>query len=233
MAKNTRRSYLLKSVIRCGICGLTYIGSWGRGFAWYRCNGRLTDRGPIPERCLALALKGPDIDAVVWDDIERFLRDPGDILEELAQEREMEAGAAIAEAERVTLERALASLAQRRKKAIDLNTRDRISDAELEELLAEIANEQDGVEQRLDEVKESASEHQKPLEPDLLRELRSRLDDGLDDTQKQEVVRLLVKRITVHTAVEPEGKVVRVLIEYRFPAVVNDFTDMGSWRLLA
>ena len=84
----------------------------------------------------------------------------------------------------------------------------------------------DGVEKRLDEVKESASEHQKPLEPDLLRELRSRLDDGLDDTQKQEVVRLLVKRITVHTAVEPEGKVVRVLIEYRFPAVVNDFTDI-------
>ena len=53
-----------------------------------------------------------------------------------------------------------------------MNTRDRISDAELEELLAEIANEQDGVEKRLDEVKESASEHQKPLEPDLLRELR-------------------------------------------------------------
>ena len=37
------------------------------------------------------------------------------------------------------------------------------------------------------------------------------------------MVRLLVKRITVHTAVEPEGKVVRVLIEYRFPGVVNDF----------
>ena len=40
---------------------------------------------------------------------------------------------------------------------------------------------------------------------------------------------MLVKQITVHTAVEPEGKVVRVLIEYRFPAVVNDFTGKDSW----
>ena len=168
MAKNTRRSYLLKSVIRCGICGLTYIGSWGRGFAWYRCNGRLTDRGPIPERCLALALKGPDIDAVVWDDIERFLRDPGDILEELAQEGTMDAGAAIAEAERLTLESAMVDLAGRRKKAIDLYTRDQISDAELDELLAEIGRERDGVAKRLDELQEAASEPQEPLDPDLL-----------------------------------------------------------------
>ena len=230
MAKNTRRSYLLKSVIRCGICGLTYIGSWGRGFAWYRCNGRLTDRGPIPERCLALALKGPDIDAVVWDDIERFLRDPGDILEELAQEGTMDAGAAIAEAERLTLESAMVDLAGRRKKAIDLYTRDQISDAELDELLAEIGRERDGVAKRLDELQEAASEPQEPLDPDLLEQVRRRLNEGLNDTQRQEVVRLLVKRITVHTAVEPEGKKAKLLIEYRFPsAVVNTFTDKGSW----
>ena len=103
MAKNTKRNYLLKSVIRCGICGLTYIGAWGRGFVWYRYNGRLTDRGPIPERCSALTIKGPDIEAVVWADIERFLREPGGILKELTQEKEMDSGAPIAEAERVTL----------------------------------------------------------------------------------------------------------------------------------
>ena len=39
--------------------------------------------------------------------------------------------------------------------------------------------------------------------------------------------RLLVKRITVHTAVEPEGKKAKLLIEYRFPSVVvNTFTDI-------
>ena len=229
MAKNTKRNYLLKSVIRCGICGLTYIGAWGRGFVWYRCNGRLSDRGPIPERCSALTIKGPDIEGVVWDDIERFLREPGDILEELSQEREMDSGAAIAEAEIMTLESAMVDLARRRKKAIDLNTRDRISDAELDELLAGVAQEQDGVEKRLDELQDAKADVQEPLGPDLLEELRRRLDDGLDDPQRQEVVSLLLKQITVYTEVEPEGKKAKVLIEYRFPAVVNTFMGKDSW----
>ena len=62
--------------------------------------------------------------------------------------------------------------------------------------------------------------------PDLLEELRRRLDEGLDDIQRQEVVRLLVKQITVHTALTADGKKAKVLIEYRFPAVVNTSTDI-------
>jgi len=226
MAKNTKRNYLLKSVIRCGCCGLTYIANLGRGFPWYRCGGRLTDRGPIEGRCPGKGLKGPDIESLVWDDVERFLRDPGDLLEELSQEREMDAGAAIIEAERITLENAMVDLARRRRKSIDLNTRDRISDAELDELLAEIAREQEGVQSRLEEIQEYLREPDEPLDPDLLEELLRRLDEGLEDMQRQEVVRLLVKQITVHTEVVPEGRIAKVLIEYRFPGgVVNNSTD--------
>ena len=43
------------------------------------------------------------------------------------------------------------------------------------------------------------------------------------------MVRLLVKQITVHTEDTPEGKKAKVLIEYRFPAVVNTFMDRDSW----
>ena len=226
MSKNTPRVYLLRSVCRCGGCRRFYVGSWGRGFPWYRCNGQLTDKGPKGERCPAKALKGPDIETVVWEDIERFLRDPGDILEELSREKEMDAGAAIAEAENLTLESAMVDLARRRKKAIDLNTRDRISDAELDELLAEIGREQEGVEKRLGELQDTLGEPEEPLDPDILEELQRRLDAGLDDALRQEVVRMLVKQITVHTEVEPEGKKAKVLIEYRFPAVVNTSTGI-------
>lgn len=230
MAKNTKRNYLLKKVIRCGGCGRTYIGSWSRNAVRYRCNGRLRDRGPISERCYSLDLRGPDIDTVVWPDIERFLRDPGDILEELNRERELDFGDAVAEADRMALENAMVGLAQRRMKAIDLNTRDRISDSELDELLKQIGKEQAGAENRLGELRASQAEPEQPLEADLLAEVRRRLDDGLDDIQMQEVVRLLVKQITVHTEVKPEGKKARVLIEYRFPAVVNTSTDRDSSR---
>ena len=52
----------------------------------------------------------------------------------------------------------------------------------------------------------------------------------MDDTQRQEIVKLLVKQITVHTELEPEGKRARVRIEYLFNAVVNDFTDIRGER---
>jgi site-specific DNA recombinase len=227
MVKNTPRVYLLKSVMRCGSCGRFFIGSWSRNHPRYRCNGQLTDRRPIQERCQAKTLRGPDLEPLVWDDIERFLRDPGDILEELQREREMDQGAVIAEAEMVTLESALALLAQRRKKAIDLNLRERISDQELDDLLVEIVREKEGVERHLQELRASFSEPEEPLSPDLLGELRQRLDEGLTDAQRQEIVQLLVKRITVYTETTEEGKRARVLIQYRYPGVVDTFTGTG------
>jgi hypothetical protein len=167
---------------------------------------------------------------LVWDDIERFLHNPGDILEELTREREMEAGLAIAEAELVTLEAALEQLSQRRKKAIQLNLRDLISESELAELLVEIVREQEGIEERLKELQADLAQPVEPPSPDLLEELRRRLDEGLTETQRQEIVQLLVKGITVHTDVTIEGKKVRVLIEYRFPAVVNVNAGTGFGR---
>jgi site-specific DNA recombinase len=228
--KNTGRIHLLRSVIRCGGCGKRYIGCWGRGFVWYRCNGRLIDRSPIDQRCQSKAIRGPDLEMLVWDDIERFLHNPGDILEELTREREMEAGLAIAEAELVTLEAALEQLSQRRKKAIQLNLRDLISESELAELLVEIVREQEGIEERLKELQADLAQPVEPPSPDLLEELRRRLDEGLTETQRQEIVQLLVKGITVHTDVTIEGKKVRVLIEYRFPAVVNVNAGTGFGR---
>ena len=229
VSKNTPRVYLLKSVIRCACCGLTFIGSWGRGFHWYRCNGQLTDRGPIEGRCPAKILKGPDIETLVWDDVERFLRDPGELLEELSREREMDAGAAIIEAERITLEGVIADLAHRRKNAIDLKLRGTTSYAELDDQLGQITLEQQGVQERLDEIHVTGTEPNEPPDADLLSDVRRRLDAGMDDAQRQEVVRLLVKQITVHTEVTPEGKKAKVLVEYRFPGVVNVNTDTGSW----
>ena len=61
----------------------------------------------------------------------------------------MDAGAAIAELGRATLESALIDLARFRKKVIDLDTRDRIFNDELDGLLAEITQAQDGAERQI------------------------------------------------------------------------------------
>ena len=99
---------------------------------------------------------------MVWTDIERFLRAPGDILEELSMERELDAGAAVLEAERIHLENALVELAQRRKKAIDQNLRGTTTDDEMDEQIGQIILERKGLEDRLKEFQVPTAE---PVEP--------------------------------------------------------------------
>jgi site-specific DNA recombinase len=49
-ARNGRRKYLLRGLVKCGLCGLTYVGtaypySHGRRPVFYLCNGKANGRG--------------------------------------------------------------------------------------------------------------------------------------------------------------------------------------------
>ncbi len=62
----------------------------------------------------------------------------------------------------------------------------------------------------------------------LLEDLRRRVEDGLSDAQRAEVVRLLVARIVVNTEFASRPKRARITIEYRFPRVVSTYNGTGS-----
>jgi site-specific DNA recombinase len=229
-AKNTRRVYLLRGVLKCGICDLTYVGSWSKEVGWYRCGGQLVERGPVPGRCPGCAIRTDRIEPLVWADVERFLRNPGDVLDELDGLAERETQAAIAEAEAITLARALEDLEQQRKQALNLNIRGRLPDAELEQTLDRIETDRTGLEARVAALEPSQAEIVPQEARDLLSEVRARLDAGLTDEQRQEIVRLLVG-IVVHTDVGEDGKKnVRAVVTYRFPAVLPTRRDTGSWQ---
>ncbi len=56
------------------------------------------------------------------------------------------------------------------------------------------------------------------LSEHVLAEIRQRLTGDLSDSERREIVQLLVRRITVHTTLPGRGrKQVRVVIDYRFP----------------
>ena len=51
----------------------------------------------------------------------------------------------------------------------------------------------------------------------------------LSDAERREIVQLLVRRITVHTTLPDSGrKQVQVVIDYRFPPVVQTRTDIAA-----
>ena len=126
--KNTRRLYLMRGLISCVVCGKRYIGTGGPRYYRYVCNGRHTDRRPPGEKgCFNVNVRGPWFDEIVWADIERALRNPGDVIDDLVAEQSLSSAAAIAEAERTTLNAALENLAMRRQRALSLHSRGAIN----------------------------------------------------------------------------------------------------------
>jgi site-specific DNA recombinase len=226
-AKNARRVYPLRGVMRCATCGLTYVGSRGRNsVCWYRCNGQLVERGPHRGRCPNPSVRSDLIEEAVWADVERFLRDPGDILAELDGGSEQEAARAITEADSVILERLIERLAERRRNVLHQAGLGKFSDADVDAELTAIAAEQVAAERRMGALR-PADELVAPETVDLLGQLRRHLDAGLSDAERQEIVRHLV-RIVVHPGEPtPGGRTrPRVVVEYRFPGVVETRTGI-------
>ncbi|MPZ50963.1 MAG: hypothetical protein GEU75_16965 [Dehalococcoidia bacterium] len=234
MAKNTPRVYLLRSVMVCGVCGLHYGGTPGRaGISWYRCNGQLSERGKIDGRCPGKSLRSDWLEPIVWADIEEWLRNPGDLARRLNVDQEREDSRAVEEAERITLTKALASLAERRRQAISLSVRTLITDEELQEQLAEVERDRKGVEARLARLQGQEKIEEAPLDMDILDAIRQRLDEGLDEFQRSEIVKLLVRRILVDTQMDTAGlKTLKILIEYRLGVPPSDAGIQSFWNTI-
>ena len=231
--KSKHRVYLLKARIKCGVCGLNYGGTpWG-GNGMYRCNGRTAYRGPFQGHCTGRGLRGELIEPVVKADITDWLRDPGEVLAELAEELDgPQLDEAVAEAERQTLESSLAGLVARRKTAIGLATSGVIEPADLRVQLDDLDHDQAALQKRLDELTlpEPVVITQPVLPFELLAQLRARLDEGLSDEQWLQLVGLLVKQITVYSDEVPGVPSLRVVVEYNFgetPPDCGDSTDTG------
>jgi hypothetical protein len=232
MPKNTHRHYLLRGSMTCSVCGLNYCGSWSKEFGWYRCGGQLKERGPVPGRCLGVSVRTDKVEPAVWADIEAWLRNPGDVLDALDGAREREDQGAIAEAESITLAAALSRLEDQRQRVLALNIRGRMSDVELDKELDRIEGERAALKATLDALQAPVGDVVPQEVHDTLAEIRARLDVGLTDSQRQEIVRLLANVVINTTIGEDGGKTAKAVVTYRFPAaaegVVNTFTGTGS-----
>ncbi|MFH1485678.1 MAG: recombinase family protein [Chloroflexota bacterium] len=223
IAKNTPKHYLLSGTIKCAHCGKHYSATHGRDtIIWWRCNGRLTHRYLPEERCQGKGVKGTDIETAVWHDVETFLRNPGEVIQELAVNDSLDSAAAIAEAERTTLEAAIREKALERDRMIDAYRRGIIPIDDLDSHLKGIEAKQRELESRVQSLQPEVEAVPEDLpDEDMLTEIRQRLDAGLDDKQRQEIVQLLVRQITIYTEAAEGKRQAKAVIEYRFPGAVS------------
>ena len=224
--KNSERRYLLRSVMFCDLCGLTYGATISHDEVWYRCGGQTRYRANSGQRCPSVYLRAKRLEPLIWADIERFLRNPGDLLDELREEQHDTSAAALREAQRQIAEHGLAGIPEQRRRILDLFKRGRISTDECDRQMDEIVAEEDAYRRQLVELTPDETAYEDAPDEDLLKALRRTLDDGLDEARRQEVVSILVRRMTVRTEVVDGRKRGTVVVEYRFPGVVD--TDTGT-----
>ncbi len=77
--RNAKRFYLLRSILKCGLCGRTCVGQ-GRvaaNYSHYVCNGNLPQNSI--ERCAGVRIRAEALDELVWKDIEGYVRNPGKV----------------------------------------------------------------------------------------------------------------------------------------------------------
>jgi site-specific DNA recombinase len=228
--KNTRRIYPLRGVLKCAICGRNFCGTSSHDENWYRCDGTLSRADLVGERCCAKRVKGAYLEPVVWRDIERFLRDPGDVLRELQQEAAGDPGRDRLIEERTRFEAALAERRDERGRLLDLYQHGDIARPEFEQRAEDLRKVTTKIEERL-ALLADVDDGQEDEHPDLdlLEDLQRRLDGGLTAEQRQEIVRLLVRDITIHTGPD-SARTQRAVIRYRFDSAVVTCTDRGSSR---
>ncbi len=228
-ATSSRRFYLLRSLIRCAVCGLSFCGTWARSKPRYRCNGAMVERGPFPGKCIGASIKGDRLEAVVWSDVCRFLTDPQPLVDELAVENGKLEDCSVAQPERDSLLEARSAVQDRRKRAIDLYVRAMISQPEFDSIAAEVDEELNSLDARLADLDAERDSPDVALSEEVLAELRERLAQDLSDEERHEIVKLLVRRITVHTTKPDNGpKRVEVVIDYRFPSAEATATRIAA-----
>ena len=190
----------------------------------------MVERGLFPGKCIGASIKGDLLETTVWSDISRFLSAPEDLIDELLAESDDAQTRAAAEAERSTLIAARDAARDRRFRALDIYTRGKIPESDFDAITAEVDRELETLDERLADLQgeNDALDDSVPTE-EVLSAIRKRLDGGLSQAERQEIVQLLVRQITVHTTVPEQGrKQVRIVIDYRFPSAAKTGTVIAA-----
>ena len=229
--RGAKNKYLLRGLIKCALCGLTYVGVVGNRKgpkvtreSYYRCNGMHSPSVYMtPERkCQAKAIRGDELEAQVWSDIETFLRNPGPVLQQLHSRLESDAKGSEKTRQQVTrLDGLLAKKAEERNRILGLFRRGRLDDKALDQQMDEIGKEQAALELQLEELRgkitsaESIAATISSAES-LLAKLRKRLDGPICWEMKRQLVEILVAGIRVNTTESWGVKQAEITVNYRF-----------------
>ncbi|HTQ58347.1 MAG TPA: recombinase family protein [Bryobacteraceae bacterium] len=237
---HAKNKYLLRGLIHCGMCGLTYIGLAatrpnGKKEFYYRCNGKHGARGLYGEkgqRCPSPSVNGQALETWVWGQILNYLARPGQVIRDLERQmREEGQHRKGTEDEIRELEAALARKEENRKRALTLYTDGMASYDEAHQQLQRIEREASEIARALNDLRKIAA--RKDAEAlglqtakSLLTDLRSKMDGDQPWEKRRRIVEILVDRITVDRIAGQKQPNVKV--RFRFDSHFDRWTQSDS-----
>jgi site-specific DNA recombinase len=241
-AREGERRYLLRGLVHCAACAAlgrssAYVGNTqtadGREYPYYRCDSAASGRG----RCGAKAYNARALEAQVWDWCARFVRDPGDAIEQARAEWRASNPASVdLSAEIAHRERLLAGKQQERRRVRESHRRGSISAAEQDQDLAEIQAEADAIGQEIAELRAKeamalAADDYFAAAEATLAAAQAEVDEieRTDDwAGKRRIVQWLVRRVEVRTEVVDGRREARARARFWFPQRCADLAFCGQ-----
>lgn len=214
--------------MKCGLCGLTYVGVAanrpnGKREFYYRCNGAHSPSVySATGRCGSKAVRGDCLEDQVWSDVQMFLRNPGQVLQQLHARLETDARDSDQIRKQVShLEGRVSQKATERSRVVGLYRRGRLSEAELDAQMDQIGDEESALNAQLlqlrgrisgtDSIKATINSAEA-----LLARLRKRLDEPISWELKRRLVEVLVAGVRVDTVEEGGVRQNAITVTYRF-----------------
>lgn len=230
--RNAKRKYLLRSLVKCGACGLNYCGTFfngpgGQPKGYYICNGKLAYNGPTLGKCCSKNIPQEWIEDLIWSDIVHFVNDPDEVLQILKENSVTnKSNLGHLEEEGRNISKSLKQKEVEKHSILDLFRKNLINATDVEQQLIKIAEETKRLINRFAELNknielEGVMEDKFTGIVDLLKQLRQRIHDDIPWEERRDIVKMLVQRVVVNT-VSPEGSSpsASVSIEYIFSQVV-------------
>ena len=205
LRNNKRHPYLLRGLIRCPRCGGVYHGYAKKDRRWYRCARTDATVSSTGQRCSPGSIPAEAVEDAVWRAVTEAFQQPGALRTEFEQRMSESTSDAAVDAERKQISQALKRIAVQE---------DRITDAYVNEVmdLEHYKTEMDKLRQRMAELaraeREAIRRHQQMMDS---RQALAHLDSfceqvaaGLGELtfeERQQLMRLLVERVTVENGV--------------------------------
>ncbi len=241
--RNSCHQYLLRGLVKCGLCGLTYIGLTnrrpsGKTDFYYRCNGKHGTRGIYGangHRCPSKDVNGDFLEASVWADVEDFLRNPSNVIALLQQRMAAERSDSKRSRDRLArLEDNLAGKVTERDRILSLFRKGRITEKDLDKQLDQISQEETAIRANMEDLTATlrgVTDETAQLQSTqaLLQKLRGRLDQGISWEVKRQLVEALVGGVRIETIEEVGKKLASIIVTYRFASSIATCTDRDSW----